>query len=298
MWHFHHANSHDVLFSKQLIYSLQTSGKVMFPDINTCWYFDDKVAQKYLMESIGAPLVPTYTFYDKKTALDWIESVSFPKVFKLRHGAGSLNVQLAKTKHEAIALVKRSFGKGFPQYRPVSSLRERWTKFRMGQSGIKDVAKGLLRFGYTTDFNRVVNSERGYVYFQDYIPGKKFDLRVIVIGNKAFGVKRNNRPNDFRASGSGLIEYGKEHFSDELIKQSFSLAKAIKSKALSIDYVFDEKPMIVEVNFGYSSEAYEPCRGYWDEHLAWHEGAFNPQHWMVDGVIQEINQKKPAAVKV
>jgi len=292
MWHFHHASRRDVLFSKQLIYSLETSGKVLFPDVNTCWFFDDKVAQKYLLEEIGAPFVPAQIFYDKISARDWIETASFPKVFKLRHGAGSSNVQLARSKQEAFALAGRAFGRGFQQYRAASSLRDRWMKYRLGLTGFNDVVKGILRFGYTTDFNRVINRERGYVYFQDYIPDKTFDLRVIVIGDKAFGIKRNTRPNDFRASGSGLVEYGREHFSDAIIRQSFDLAKKIKSKALSIDYVCDQRPMIVEINFGFSSEVYRSCPGYWDRQLNWYDGPFNPSHWMVDGVIHEIEEHR------
>ena len=63
MWHHHHTNSRDVLFAKQLLYSLQMSGVKVFPDFNTGWHFDDKVGQKYMLEAIGAPMVPSYVFY-------------------------------------------------------------------------------------------------------------------------------------------------------------------------------------------------------------------------------------------
>ncbi|MEN6353037.1 MAG: hypothetical protein ABFD02_06235 [Bacteroidales bacterium] len=46
MWHHHHALYKDVLFARQLLYSLQISGKKVFPDFNTCWHFDDKLGQK------------------------------------------------------------------------------------------------------------------------------------------------------------------------------------------------------------------------------------------------------------
>lgn len=45
MWHHHHANYKDTLFAKQLLYSLQTAGKKVFPDFHTGWHFDDKVGQ-------------------------------------------------------------------------------------------------------------------------------------------------------------------------------------------------------------------------------------------------------------
>ena len=98
MWHYHQASPTDIVMAKSLLFSLEQSGTKVFPDFNTAWHFDDKVAQKYLLEALEIDLVPTWVFYDKKTANDWIEKTSFPKVFKLKGGAGSQNVQLAKTK--------------------------------------------------------------------------------------------------------------------------------------------------------------------------------------------------------
>ena len=78
MWHYRHDKYQDNLFAKQLMASLQQAGKKVYPDISTGWHFDDKVGQKYLLESIGAPLVPSYVFYEKQDALAWIENTSFP----------------------------------------------------------------------------------------------------------------------------------------------------------------------------------------------------------------------------
>lgn len=37
-----------------------------------------------------------------------------------------------------------------------------------------------------------------------------------------------------------------------------------------------------------SAEGYDACPGYWDEDLTWHQGTFNPQGWMVEGVLKDI----------
>ena len=74
MWHFHHADYRDMQFAKSLLTSLQKSGMKVFPDFDTCWHFDDKIAQKYLLEAIDAPLVPTYVFHTEKEAMEWAES--------------------------------------------------------------------------------------------------------------------------------------------------------------------------------------------------------------------------------
>src|SRR5690606_22854792 len=60
MWHYHHAHPKDILTAKRILFALEHSGIKVFPDFNTAWHFDDKVAQKYLLEAIGAPLVPSY----------------------------------------------------------------------------------------------------------------------------------------------------------------------------------------------------------------------------------------------
>src|SRR5690554_2886825 len=57
MWHHHHTEYKDVVLAKKLLFSLQHAGKVVFPDFNTAWHFDDKIAQKYLLEAVNAPMV-------------------------------------------------------------------------------------------------------------------------------------------------------------------------------------------------------------------------------------------------
>ena len=69
LWHHLAHYYRDKLFAKQLLFSLETAGKTVFPDIKTTWHYDDKVGQKYLLESIKAPFVPTYIFYTKKEVL-------------------------------------------------------------------------------------------------------------------------------------------------------------------------------------------------------------------------------------
>ena len=287
MWHINHQNSKDVLFAKQLLYSVNAAGKRVFPDYNTAWHFDDKVGQKYLLEAIGAPLVPTWIMYNKKDALVWAEKNSFPKVFKLRGGAGSANVRLAKTKSEAVQLIEKAFGRGFSQYDSLGNLKERIRKYKLGKTDIFDVVKGFVRIIYPTKYTMVAGRERGYVYFQEFIPENNYDIRVIVIGDKAFAIKRMVRDDDFRASGSGNIRYEKVNFEDTTIKLSFILSLNLKSQCVAFDYVYqDKQPYLVEISFGFVKEVYDSCVGYWDNEMNWYEGLFDPYGWMVDDLLQ------------
>lgn len=283
MWHFHQANPKAFLFAKELMYSVAESGKKIFPDFRTMWHFDDKVGQKYLLEAINAPMVPSYTFYTKKEALAWLDSTSFPKVFKLRSGSSSENVKLVRSKTAATALVNQAFGKGFTHYDAWPNFQERIRKFKHGKTSLKDVSKGFVRLFHTTDFAKVAGRENGYIYFQDFIAGNDSDIRIIVIDGKAFAIKRMVRENDFRASGSGSILFDKNLIDMESLRIAFDVSARLKAQCLAYDFVYkDGKPLIIEISYGFANTAYDPCPGYWDENLDWHEGHFVPQHWMVD----------------
>lgn len=290
MWHFHHLSYKDALFAKQLLFSIQQSGKKVFPYFNSAWHFDDKVGQKYLLESIDAPFIPSYVFYTKQEALKWIEQTTFPKVFKLRGGAGASNVKLVHTKREAKKIIKKAFSKGFKQSDTISNFEESLRKYKSGQSNFVNVLKGIVRIFIKDEYSKMHSPEKGYVYFQEFIPNNKFDIRVVIIGDKAFALKRMTRKNDFRASGSGNIVYDKNQIDERCIKTSFEVNEKIKSQSIAFDYVFDKNnnPLIVEISYGYSAPAYDICEGYWTKDLQWHEGThFDFCGWMVENLLNK-----------
>lgn len=291
MWHFNHKSPKASKFAKQLLYSVRASGKAVFPDFNTVWHFDDKVGQKYLLEAINAPLVPSYTFYNRKDALKWIEQTDFPKVFKLRNGSGSDNVRLVRSKREASGLVKKAFRKGFKQYDSWSNLRERYRKYRLGKTSFWNVTKGAIRLIYTTEYARLTSNEKGYIYFQDFIPGNDFDIRVVVVGNKAFALKRMVRKDDFRASGSGLLSYEKSNFDDNTVRLAFQVSDKLQSQCMAYDFIYQAgNPLIVEISYGFAPEGYDACTGFWDRELNWHEGKINPYGWMIEDLINNAKR--------
>ena len=292
MWHFYHIDYRDMQMAKALILSLETKGIRCFPNSRTCWHFDDKVAQKYLLESVGAPLVPSYVFYTPTEALAWAKNTSYPKVFKLKGGAGSSNVKLVKTHKDAVKLINRCFGKGFAQYRWQDNFREAWTKHKEGKCTMWEVLRpvyyALKR--YPTEFAHYHQNEIGYAYFQDFIPNNTFDIRVCVIGDKAFALKRMTRKNDFRASGSGTIVYDKQQIDERCVQIAFEVNCKLHAQSIAFDFVFDgnNDPKIVEISYGYAIKAYDSCEGYWTNNMQWHEGNnFDFCGWMVENLLNE-----------
>ena len=294
MWHHHHGQFKDVLTAKHILFALEHAGVKVFPDFKTGWHFDDKVAQKYLLEAIGAPLVPSYVFYDKQEALQWANTTSYPKVFKLKGGAGSANVKLVKTYKEANRLINKAFGKGFAQYDRFGAFKERLRKVKEGKAGLLEIVKGIGRLFITTEFAKQQPPEKGYAYFQDFIPNNDSDIRVIIIDSKAFAVKRLVRENDFRASGSGRIIFDPSTIDRRCIEIAFAINKKISAQSIGFDFVFNIKnePEIVEFCYGFSAEPYDSCPGYWDTELNWHEGKFNPQEWMVKAALNHSQKRE------
>lgn len=298
LWHWVYYEPVDLLIARQIIQSVNMMGISVFPNIATCWHFDDKIGQKYLLESIEAPLIPTYIFFDKHEAMAWIDKTEFPKVFKLRCGAGSQNVKLIKTRKEAAKLCEKAFSKGFnsnnsyfsdakTKIRNVKNINEFLEKLKRMP---KVIAHNLRR----KHFLQVQQVQYGYIYFQDFLPNNNFDTRITVIGNRAFVFTRNIRPNDFRASGSGDIHYNLNRVDKRCIKIAFDTAIKLKTQSLAFDFLFDRNnnPKIAEVSYCYQNKAIYNCPGHWDKNLTWHSGHMWPEDAIIEDIISEIYSKK------
>jgi len=293
MFHHHHTHSKDTLFAKQLLYALESTGKVVFPDFKTGWHFDDKVGQKYLFESIGAPLVKSFVFYSKKDALNWIDNTTFPKVFKLRGGSSGSNVRLAPSKREAKEIVKRAFGRGYSNFNAWGIFLDRYDHFRKGKESFFGVIKGIGHLLIPTPYARVAGREKGYAYFQDFIPDNTHDIRITYVANRVFALRRGVRKGDFRASGSGIQAHDISKIPLEAVEIGFEVSKKLGLQVGAYDFILDNgKPVIVEVSYGFGYDPQQFDFGYWDESLNWHEGKFNPYGWMVELVLESISGSK------
>lgn len=289
LWHWHHGDPREQLIARDVIMAAETMGVKVFPSSSTCWHFDDKIAQKYLLEAIGAPLVPTYVFYDLQEALRWIDRASFPKVFKLRKGAGSSNVKLVHSATEARALAKRAFSSGFspvPHYGQDAVKRYRAS---MKRGDLLNVVRRIPKALETIRGRRkMMGLEKGYVYFQEFIPGNNFDTRVTVVGDRAFAYTRNVRPGDFRASGSGDVVYDTDRISQKCVEIALDVTRKISSQSMAFDFLMGERqqPYIIEVSYGYIAHLVHSCSGYWDMRLNWHEGHVWPQDLILTDLLK------------
>lgn len=289
LWHHQQSNPIDNFLAKKLLEVLEFSGKQVFPNHNTGWHFDDKVAQKYLVESLSIPSPRNYVFYDMDSLKRFSQEAQYPLVWKLKGGSGSRNVKLVQSASELISIAKKMFGGGIREYDPWGGLKESIRKYKLGKKTSKDIFKAFAHIIYPVRYERMSGRAWGYMYLQEFIPQNDSDYRVIVVKDKAFAIKRSTRPNDFRASGSGYIQYEKELFPDSLISKSFEIAGKVKAQCIAFDFVYrDQEPLLVEMSYGFRKEAYYDCEGYWDINLVWYPGPFDPYGWMIENIREEF----------
>jgi glutathione synthase/RimK-type ligase-like ATP-grasp enzyme len=294
LWHYDHVNPGELLAGNIVLQAAEQAGKVVFPNHATRWHFNDKIAQKYLLESIGAPLVPTWVFYAREDALAWLQEASYPVVAKLRSGSGSANVRLLRDFDQARRYAERMFGKGYasvPSYfddmgtkmRSVRSWPDRMAKLKRLPAALK------RRMQYRT----LAHRENGYLLVQQFIPGNRFDTRITVVGDRAWGFIRRVRPNDFRASGSRNIDYGVENIDPQCVRIGFETAAKLGVQSVAFDFVHtpEGRPLLVEFSLGFESLPVYRVAGQWDRDLHWIEGQRYAEDFILDGMIGELEER-------
>jgi hypothetical protein len=292
LWHWSQDDSKAILFARQLTYSLEQIGIKVFPNSKTCWHFDDKLGQKYLLEAIGAPLVSSYIFYDRREAIRWAKHTIFPKVFKLRGGAGSVNVKLIKSVTQAKRYINKAFRLGFLTTDTSNSLKDRCLRLRKEKdiNAMIHLFKGFARIFIPKYDDKIRNREKGYIYLQDFIADNSYDIRVIIIGNRAIAIKRLVRQNDFRASGSGRLIFNKDEIPLESVRSAFLLAEQLKTQCLAFDFLYDKDHLLLmEISYGFLQKLYYQCPGFWDRDLLWHPEDVKPEWFIIEDFLSNLN---------
>ncbi|MDR6846142.1 hypothetical protein [Flavobacterium granuli] len=287
LWHVNHSSVNELMIFSSILNAADNMNIKTFPNFNTRWHFDDKIAQKYLLESIGAPFVESVVFYDIKTAKNHIKKINFPIVAKLKRGAGASNVELLKDRKEARKYIIQMFNTG------KKSIPNTFENYEQKLRVAKKIKNPLQLFKKTINYifknkreQLISNQEKGYVYFQKFLTENAFDTRIIVIGEIAFGIIRHNRKNDFRASGSGIIDYYSSNIDIKLIEIAFETSQKLKTQTIAFDFIYDNKtPKIIEISFGYTVTIYDACEGYWKKDLSFIKGSFNPQNFMIENLL-------------
>lgn len=167
-----------------LVYALSCKGAIVIPAYRYLKAHHNKVFMEMLRSLTPAPEIQTLRsrIFGSPEEFASASDIRYPCVIKGWFGAGSRGVTKSDTPAEALDKVKKIAGPFlFREY-----LRDRARKL---------LGRVCLPFPY----------RRNKFIVQPMIQGLKGDYKVLVFGEKYYVVYRQNRPNDFRASGSGLL---------------------------------------------------------------------------------------------
>jgi glutathione synthase/RimK-type ligase-like ATP-grasp enzyme len=250
-----------------------------FPNRRTIWHFDDKVAQAYLLDAAGIPSPRTWIFWDVPAARVFAANAKFPMVLKLAGGIGSEHVRRVDSGAEAAFWIDQLFGAG------VSSLAG-WPRPHAIARAWKRVvrARAALAGRSFTAPSRRAGLQHGYVLFQEFVAGNAFDTRVTVIGERAFGFRRFNRPGDFRASGSGRIDWTPDGIDAAAVRLAFRVARALGTQSVAVDVLRrpDGTLVVNEISYYYEGWAVGDCPGHWTPEMVWRPGRVAPEDAIFD----------------
>lgn len=281
MWHWYHEPD-DKQSAPKILDAIEFGLNIpIFPNFKTRFHFDEKISQHYFLKSINAPIIKSWVFWNYEKANEFIEKCNYPIVFKLSVGAGSANVIKLNSCEEAKNKVDEIFKKGVLPY-TMNEYADFFTVkniFRKKRKCIQDTHYAL---------------QKNYAYFQEFMPNNEYDIRVTVIGNRAFGFIRHNREGDFRASGSGKIDYDISKIPLEAVRIAHETSKKQGFQSMAYDFLLDKKGAVLinEISYAYMDKAVYDCNGYWDREISWHEGHIMPQDAHVEDFIEHIKNGK------
>jgi glutathione synthase/RimK-type ligase-like ATP-grasp enzyme len=298
MWRWGHVQQ-EKQSAKQILYTIeQYLGIPVFPNSRTSWHFDEKIPQWYLLKALGAPLPATWVFWDYDTARAWACSAPYPVVFKLSVGAGSSNVVMAANETEAVRLIDRMFKAGiFPM--TMNEYTRHGLPCSRGElkslaGRVVPAARYIVRDEYPPLAPLIPwwKPELGYALFQEFLPGNDFDTRVTVIGDRAFAYRRMNRPNDFRASGSGNFDCDPSKIDKRCVEIAFTTSRKGKVQSMAYDFLYrNGEPVICEISYTFVDWMVYECPGHWSPDLIWHEGQMWPEEAQVEDFMTEISKR-------
>ena len=215
----------DYLFDK--MFGLMLANARLVPGLESIWSNNNKHGM-HILESLKlkdvADILPNDSFSTVEE-LEALELPGFPLVVKLAEGAMSQNVSLAQNYKQLLKFVNDN---SFPI--PI------WEK-------IRESVRSFKYPGYT----RQTNSKNKFVV-QQYLPGLQADYKVLKFGRYFYIFKRPVRKGDFRASGSGQLNYlygSDTDVPDGIFQLTEKIASAIDVPCISIDFALSDGELFI-----------------------------------------------------
>lgn len=281
----------DMKFGRDILKAVATSGLAVYPNDASGWHFEDKIAQALIFDSLGMVVPRTRVFFDWAEAAGFIDGCKFPLVFKLRTGAGGLNVRMVHTQKEARQLAARMFRSGIRAHNVTAGIKRMGVAALTKPFEISGLLPRVRRAG-----RRFIDSrfrfprESGYVLFQDYVGGCDYSIRVAVIGRRAFAYRRNNQRNDFRSGvSSERVVLAREDVPLAMVKAAFAVSERLGCQSMGYDFLPAADgglPVLLEMCHTFPAAPIAGATGSYTPDLDWIPGGCHPEDLIASDLLQ------------
>ncbi len=230
--------------------------KLVVPNYSTIWHFESKIAQSYLFAIHNLPTPRTVATFSHQDAEEQLRAASMPLVFKRSSGAASKYVELVRSTGRGLRSCARAF----------CGQLYRETRARCGSRA--KAMLGSLCKPWFWSFIRHYLADRepdGCLYWQEYLPGNDADLRITVIGDRyAYGFWRRNREGDFRASGSGRIDFQRA-IPEGPLRYCLEVNRRLEFDSMAYDILFKDGTFVIsEISYAYLDSVPYKAAGHYE----------------------------------
>ena len=184
-------------------------GVLCYPSLAEALVYEDKILQYDVLSHHGFPVVPTFVSHSEQEAIQYAAATTYPAVWKISCGAGSLGVELVKDRQSAERRIRQVFS--------FAGRRTYWP----------------------------YQAQKNYVYLQRFEPNAGYDLRVMVIGDTVLGYHRAVPPGDFRASGMDTTYH--RAIPDAAIHLACRVHQALGFTMVALDLLADRAEQVFSI---------------------------------------------------
>lgn len=264
-------------FIEDVIYDLEQRGIEVIPSYSCLIAHNNKVAMELLRSRSNLQEIKTIhskIFGTLEELKQGATELEYPVVVKTHAGAMSRGVAKADNKKE---LIKKA------------------AKFSKSYSLRHDLKELLRKVKYRSRYVQE-SCYRTKFIVQNLIKGLDNDWKVLVYGNRCYALRRDNRENDFRASGSGKFIFSKD-IPSGMLDFALKIRKHFNVPHISLDIAFDGiRFHLIEFQFIYfgtttiekSPHYFELLDGEWQVI----KGKSNLEETYVDSIINYIDNEK------
>lgn len=209
--------------------------KKVMPSYQTVWAFESKIAESYFFKNFNVPTPETIATFSFKDAIDQLSKAKMPIVVKESEGAAGKGVRLVSDKKKYYNELLLDFAE------------KKWAEERLKLNPKSIIIKNITRkwlWYYILKRFKILRSGRGAAYWQRFLPDNPGDLRIVVVGNFATGFWRQNRKNDFRASGSGKINFDRE-LPEEIVLYLIRFTNQMGYDSMVYDVMFEKNDFLI-----------------------------------------------------